>query len=117
MVNNGAQPGFGVEAWTCCRKGNPFQGLKLGSCLTLENELSEETHMLTNQETLLRKGTCLESSSLREPRRTALPCDSAISGCIVMGLVSGLSLVSHSDSESFLVVQALFSQDGCQRGF
>ena len=34
---------------------------------------------------------------------------------MVMGLVSGLSLASHSDSESFLVVHALFSQDGCQR--
>ena len=33
-----------------------------------------------------------------------------------MGLVSGLSLANHSDSESFLVVHALFSQDGCQRG-
>ena len=32
-----------------------------------------------------------------------------------MGLVSGLSLANHSDSESFLVVYALFSQDGCQR--
>ena len=32
-----------------------------------------------------------------------------------MGLVSGLSLASHSDSESFLVVQALLSQDGCLR--
>ena len=32
-----------------------------------------------------------------------------------MGLVSGLSLASHSDSEAFLVVHALFSQDGCQR--
>ena len=32
-----------------------------------------------------------------------------------MGLVSGLSLAKHSDSESFLVVHALFSQDGCQR--
>ena len=31
------------------------------------------------------------------------------------GLVSGLSLANHSDSESFLVVHALFSQDGCQR--
>ena len=31
------------------------------------------------------------------------------------GLASVLSLVKHSDSESFLVVQALFSQDGCQR--
>ena len=34
-----------------------------------------------------------------------------------MGLVSGLSLANHSDSESFLVVHALFCQDGCQRGF
>ena len=41
----------------------------------------------------------------------------AVSGFMVMGLVSGLSLANHSDSESFLVVHALFSQDGCQRGF
>ena len=34
---------------------------------------------------------------------------------MVMGLVSGLSLASHSDSESFLVLHALFSQDGCWR--
>ena len=34
---------------------------------------------------------------------------------MVMGLVSGLSLANHSDSEPFLVVHALFSQDGCQR--
>ena len=34
---------------------------------------------------------------------------------MVMGLVSGLSLANHSDSESFLVVHALFSQDGCQK--
>ena len=33
-----------------------------------------------------------------------------------MGLVSRLSLTNHSDSESFLVVRALLSQDGCQRG-
>ena len=31
------------------------------------------------------------------------------------GLVSSWSLANHSDSESFLVVDALFSQDGCQR--
>ena len=33
-----------------------------------------------------------------------------------MGLVSTLSLDNHSDSESFLVAHALFSQDGCQQG-
>ena len=36
-------------------------------------------------------------------------------GSMVMELVSGLSLASPSDSESFLVVHTLFSQDGCQR--
>ena len=39
----------------------------------------------------------------------------AVLGFVVMGLVSGLALASHSDSESFLVVHALFSQDGCQQ--
>ena len=32
---------------------------------------------------------------------------------MVMGLVSGLSLANHSDSESFLVAHALLSQGGC----
>ena len=58
--------------WLCCRKADPFLGLKLGSCLTLRNELSEETHVLTKQEILLGKGTQVESSRVREPRRTAL---------------------------------------------
>ena len=40
-----------------CRKGDPFQSPKLGSCLTLRNKLSEETHVLTKQEILLVKGT------------------------------------------------------------
>ena len=56
-----------------CRKGDPFQDLKGGSCLTLGNNFSEETHMLTKQEILLGKGTWVESSRVREPRRTALP--------------------------------------------
>ena len=51
----------------------------------------------------------MKSSRVREPRRTALP------HFMVIGLVSRLSLANHSDSESFLVVHALFSQDGCQR--
>ena len=57
----------------CCRKGDPFQGPKLGSCLTLGNELSDETHVLTKQEILLGKRTRVESSRVSEPRRTALP--------------------------------------------
>ena len=45
----------------------------MGSCLTLGNELSEETHVLTKQETLLERGAGAESSRVREPRRTAVP--------------------------------------------
>ena len=36
-----------------------------------------------------------------------------VSGFMVMGLVSGWSLANHSNSESFLVVRTLLSQDGC----
>ena len=56
----------------CCRKRDPVQGPKLGSCLTLRNELSKETHMLTKQEILLGKGPRVEGNRVREPRRTAL---------------------------------------------
>ena len=35
--------------------------------------MSKETHMLTKQEILLGRGSWMESSRIREPRRTALP--------------------------------------------
>ena len=57
--------------------------------------------MLTKQEILLGKGTRVEGSRVREPRRTALLL--VVSGFMVMGLVSGWSLANHSNSESFLV--------------
>ena len=44
----------------------------MDSCLTLGNELSKETHVLTKQESLLGSGPQAESRSVREPRRTAL---------------------------------------------
>ena len=98
-----------------CRKGDLFQGPEVGSCLTPRNEFSEETHMLTKQEISLGKGARVESSRGREPRGTALSHGLQSRGFTVMGLVSGLSLANRSDSESFLVVLTLFSQDGCQR--
>ena len=64
----------------------------MGSCLTLGNELSEETHVLRKQEILLGRGTQAESSRVRETGRTALPRGSTVSGFMVMGLVSRLSL-------------------------
>ena len=57
----------------CCRKREPFQSPRVGSCLTLRNELSEGTHMLTKKETLLEKSAQTENSRVRESRRTALP--------------------------------------------
>ena len=64
----------------CClimfQEGGPsFQGPR-SACPALGNELSKETHMLTKQETLLGRGTRAESSRVRAPRRTALPCGS-----------------------------------------
>ena len=54
------------------QEGGPLPG----PCLTVGNELSEETHVLTKQEMLLGKGNWVESSRVREPRRAALPCGS-----------------------------------------
>ena len=54
----------------CYRKGDPFQGPKLGSCLTLGNELSEETRADKARD-FIGQGTWVESSRVREPRRTA----------------------------------------------
>ena len=53
--------------------GTPFQGPKVGSFLTLRNELPKETHELTKQEILLGRCAQAESIRVREPRRTALP--------------------------------------------
>ena len=52
--------------------GGPFQGPRVDSYLTLGNELSEETYMLTKQETLLGKGSGEESRRVRNPGE--LPC-------------------------------------------
>ena len=52
----------------CCSKGDPFQGPREGACLTPRNELSEETHVRTEQETI-GKGRLGESSSVKGPGR------------------------------------------------
>ena len=101
----------------CWRKGDSFQGLKLGSCLTLGNELSKETQCWQS------KRFYWEGLPGGEQwgEGTQGNCSArwlAVSGFTVMGLVSGLALANRSDPESFLVVCALFSQDGCQwKGF
>ena len=98
----------------CCKKGGCIQDLRMGSCLTLRSELLK-TPILAKQETLLARGARVESSKVKEPKRMAatwLP----VLGFIVMGLVSKLSPVNHSDAGSFLVLRASLRQDGFQRG-
>ena len=78
---------WGLERWRCCRRWDPFQGLRVGFCLTLRNEFSEETHVLATQEILLGRGTWAKSSRVREPRRTALPRGSQARVLWWLGLV------------------------------
>ena len=61
-----------VNSTGLLQEGGPLPGPESGSCLTLGNELSEETHLMTKQETLLGRGAWEESRRVREPRRTAL---------------------------------------------
>ena len=90
---------FSVSSPLLLRKGGPLPFPKGSSCLTLRNELSKETNMLTKQETLLGRGAQVASRIIREPRRTTLL---GVLDFMMMGLVSRLSLASHSGSGSFL---------------
>ena len=102
-----------AKHWHCCRKRDPFQSPKLGSCLTLRNELSEETRVLTKQEIFIGKG---QLGGEQQGKGTQENCSATwltVSDFMVMGLVSGWSLASHSNSASFLVAHASLSQDGC----
>ena len=81
------------ETLKCCRKRDTSQGLRVGSCLTLRNELSKETHVLTKQEALLGKGAQEESHRVKEP------------GELLFHMAQGLKF--YGDGISFWVV---FSQ-------
>ena len=98
--------------WFCYRKGDPFQGLKLGSCLTLRNE---RRHMCWQSKRFYWKRAPGWRAGGKGTQESSSVTWLAVSGFLVMGLVSGFSLAHHSDSASFLVVQALFSQEGRHR--
>ena len=87
----------------------PFRGLRVGSCLTLWNELSKDIHVLAKQEILLGRGA---PGGEQEGQGTQENCSAtwlAVLRCLVIGLVSRLSLASHSDSGPFLVLHPLLS--------
>jgi len=77
------------------QEGGPLPGPELGSCLTLRKELSEETRADKARDLLERA-----PGGEQEGRGTQENCSAAwlaISGFMVMGLVSGWSLANHSN--------------------
>ena len=67
----------GVPSWLPVVVGRgrpppPYRVSRVGSCLTLGKELSEKTRADKARD-FIGKGTQVESSRVREPRRTALP--------------------------------------------
>ena len=78
------QLSLGTERSSLCpcflillQEGGPLPAPETGGLLSNTRKwIVWETHVLTKQEILLGKGTRVESSRVREPRRTALPCGS-----------------------------------------
>ena len=87
----------------------------MGSCLTLGNELFEERSAVQARG-FIGKGC---QGGGQEGEGNGENCSATcltVSGFMVIGLVSGLSLASHSELGSFLGAHASLSQDGFQRG-
>ena len=97
------------------KEGGPFRGLKVGSCLTLGNELSKERSPIQARDFI---GTGCRGRG-QEGEGNGENCSAmwlTVSGFMVIGLVSCLSLASHSELGSVLGAHASLSRDGFQRG-
>ena len=94
------------------QEGGPLPGPETGLLSNTRKRIVGEDTCADKARDFIGKGHPGGEQQVRKPRRAALPHGL---GFMVMGLVSGLSLANHSDSESFLVVHASLSQDGCQR--
>lgn len=93
-------------------RGAPSSAPRVGSCLTLRKALSKEIHADKARD-FIGKQHPGEEQQGKGSQENCSALWLAVSGFMVIGLVSGLSLANHSDSESFLVMHALLSQDGC----
>ena len=95
------------------QRGGPLPRPESGAFLTLGNELSEVTQADKARD-FIRKAHAGGKQKSQGSQENCSAMWLKISGLMVTGLVSWLSLASHSDSGSFLVACASFSQDGCQ---
>lgn len=94
--------GAGIQH-RCCREGQPERG---GSCVTFRNELSEEAHILTKQETLLGRASWVEVQG--KGNWEELLCHVA---CNLGFYSDGISFWPFW-LRVFLLAHALLSQDG-----
>ena len=94
-----------LNIFSYCRKGDPFQGPRVGSYLTLRKWIVWGDTLADKAENFIGKGC---------PGGEKQDKGTQEKGFMVMGLVSTLSLASHSDSGSFLVVHISLSQHGFQ---
>ena len=95
----------------CCREGDPFQGPR--GVLVSDLEMNYPRRCVCQQsERLYWEGRPGQRAAGEGAQEDCSATWLTVLGFMVMGLVSGLSLASHSDAESFLVVHALLSQDG-----
>ena len=87
----------------------------MDSCLTFGNKLFEERSAVQARD-FIGKGC---RGGRQEGEGNGENCSATwltVSGFMVIGLVSGLSLASHSELGSFLGAHASLSRDGFQRG-
>ena len=105
---------MGVLSWlpVVVGRGAPSRAPRAGSCLTLRKELSTEMRADKARDFIGR----WHLDGEQQGKGTQENCSAmwlTVSGFMLMGLVYGLSLANHSDSESFLMVHAWLNQDGC----
>ena len=89
----------------------------MSPCLTLRNELSEKTQVLTKQKTLLGKGAQAQSRRIREPEELLFRVaqSQVYASGVGFWVVSGLSsCLAHiwPDAGSFLVAHTPLGRDG-----
>ena len=92
-----------------------MQGLRVAFCLTLGSELSEERSAVQARDFIGKgcRGGGQEGEGNGENRSATWL---TVSGFLAIGLVSGLSLASHSELGSSLGAHASLSRDGFQQG-
>ena len=104
-------PSYGVKS-ECCQKGEPLLRPKSGILFNTWKWIVQGDRQ---SKRLYWEGCTGGEQQGKGNRENCSATWLTVSGFMVMGLVSRLSLANHSDSGSFLAASAWFKQDGFQR--